>query len=149
MTLNHLDSILAEALRSAGATPGSFNTEGAAEADVHGLTVGFQHDQRGQRLCLFCSLGTLPQEPSSTLCEFLLEANLLGADTGGGHIGLYAPSRMLLFSLWLDEDGLDSARLANALLRFTEKASGLMAGTADHMAVSAAPLPFMANVIWA
>lgn len=148
MTLNELESILAEALRIAGASPCSFSSEGSAEADMKGLTIGFQHDERGQRLCLYCGLGRLPSSPSPTLCEFLLEANLLGSETGGGHIGLYAPSRILLFSLWLDTEGLDGPRLSNALMRFTEKASALIASTADHLATPSENLSLMMNVIW-
>ena len=149
MTLDNIENILNEALRIAGASPCTFSSEGSAEADIRGLTIGFQHDGNGRRLCLYCSLGRLPSEPSPALCEFLLEANLLGSETGGGHIGLYAPSRILLFSLWLDADGLDEARLSNALMRFTEKASALIASTADHMASAPEPLPLTMNVIWA
>jgi len=149
MTLDTFEPILTEALRIVGGSPCTFSAEGSAETDFHGLTIGFQYDERGKRLCLYCGLGRLPSEPSSALCEFLLEANLLGSDTGGGHIGLHAPSRILLFSLWLDTEGLDSSRLANALMRFTEKAAGLIAGTAEHMANSSDSLPLMMNVIWA
>ena len=149
MTLDTFEHILAEALRIAGGSPCTFNAEGSAETDFHGLTIGFQYDERSQRICLYSGLGRLPSDPSSALCEFLLEANLLGSDTGGGHIGLHAPSRILLFSLWLDTECLDSSHLANALMRFTEKASGLIAGTAEHMAASSDSLPLMMNVIWA
>jgi len=149
MTLDTFEPILTEALRIVGGSPCTFSAEGSAETDFHGLTIGFQYDERSQRICLYSGLGRLPSEPSSALFEFLLEANLLGSDTGGGHIGLHAPSRILLFSLWLDTECLDSSHLANSLMRFTEKAAGLIAGIAEHMAASSDSLPLMMNVIWA
>lgn len=148
MTLQQMQNLLDTALREAGAAPASFSPGGTAETDLLGLRLALEFAD--SRLHIWCSLGTLPADPPASLCEFLLECNLLGGRTAGGHIGLYAPTRTLVYSLSLDADTLDSHRLANAFQRFTEKAVQLIAETEEQgFAASSAPLPFMGNVIWA
>ena len=146
--MNDISPLLKDALAACGAVPGDAS-RGIASATVNGLTVAFERDDRLKRLVLWCSLRDLPAETSSELYEFLLKASLLGAQTGGGHIGLYGPTRALLYSLELDEDGLDAARLSSAIQRFAEKAAGLIEELERFSATNALNSPFMANVIWA
>ena len=85
------------------------------------------------------------------LYEFLLEKNLLGAKTGGGHIGLYAPARTIIFSLTLDAAALTATQLANALERFTETATGLIEEVEEHLAGPSGMMeisPLMSNMLW-
>lgn len=148
MTLEQMQNLLDTALREAGASPASFGTGGTTEIDLRGLRLALEYADA--RLHIWCSLGTLPADPPASLCEFLLECNLLGGRTAGGHIGLYAPARTLVYSLSLDVDALDSSRLANAFQRFAEKAVQLIAETEEQgFAAASAPLPFMGNVLWA
>ena len=146
--MNDISPLLEEALASCGAVPGKAS-RGTASASVNGLTIAFERDDRLKRLVLWCSLRELPAEANSELYEFLLKASLLGSQIGGGHIGLYGPTRALLYSLELEEDGLDAARLANAIQRFAEKAAELIEELEKVDTASALNAPFMANVIWA
>ncbi|WP_446424258.1 type III secretion system chaperone [Mailhella sp.] len=150
MTLEQMQNMLDAALREAGAAPASFSTGGMAEVQLHGLRLALEYAAREERLHLWCSLGTLPADPPASLCEFLLECSLLGGGTAGGHIGLYAPTRTLIYSQSFEAAALDGSRLASALARFTEKAVQLMAETEEQgFSATSAPLPFMPNAIWA
>lgn len=150
MTNTELDSILRKAL-SRSATPFEGLTLGMGMVMANGLNVGLDFDEARAKLVLWCSLGELPQEVPGELYEFLLSANLLGSRTGGGHIGLYTPSRTVLFSLSLDADALDENSLANAFDRFTEKASSLMEETARLCLPQSESfdISLMASAIWA
>ena len=150
MSLEYMQDLLSTALCEAGAAPASFSEVGMAEIRLHGLNLALEYIAREQRLHVWCSLGTLPVDPPAALCEFLLECDLLGGRTAGGHIGLYAPTRTLIYSLSLEVAALDGSRLANALARFTEKAAQLMAETEEQgSSAASSPLPFMGDVIWA
>lgn len=151
MSLHSLNALLSEALAAAGLPPASLNSSGMTEVVVHGLTVGLEHLEKDGRLVLYCSVGRLPAEVSSDVYEFLLETDLFGAKLGGGHLGLYAPTRTLLFSLCLDEENLTAARLANALPRFAEQAVTLIDDMENHLAGRRDSLdmtPFTANMLW-
>ena len=103
------------------------------------------------KAALYCSTGRLPAEASPELYEFLLEKNLLGAKTGGGHIGLYAPARTLVFSLVLSVPELTAARLSNALERFAETATKLIVEVEERLSSSVDMTeisPLMGNMLW-
>ena len=148
MNEHELSALLSDALRLCGGSGGSFSL-GMATASLNGLDISLDHDTKLGRLILWCGLLELPSTVDSGMWEALLEANLLGARTGGGHIGLYGPTRTLVFSLELDTDGLDAPRLASAFQRFTEKASELIEESeALNAKQSRFDTPFMSNVIW-
>lgn len=151
-------SLLKKSLNEAG-LPGEALTappEGSsAQINIRGLLVNLEYDAGNNRLHLYCSLGVLPRDPGPALCERLLEANLLGAETGGGHIGLYGATRALLYSLGLEADRLDGTRLANALNLFTEKSVALIAeverascGQAETPQDSPLASPLLGNMLW-
>ena len=133
MSLSTVNALLAQALPGAGLPAVSLNTSGMAEITVRGLAVALEYREAEQRLVLYCSLGRLPADASSGLCEFLLETSLFGARLGGGHLGLYPPTRTLLFSVSLAEADLTPARLGNALQRFAEQAASLIADVEQHL----------------
>lgn len=90
------------------------NASGMAKITLCGLDVALEHlEDRGLRV-LYCSVGRLPAEVSPDVYEFLLEAHLFGVGLAGGHLGLYRPSRAMLFSLSLHKDDLSAPRLVNA-----------------------------------
>lgn len=151
MSLISLNAMLSEALAGADLPPASLNSSGMTEITVHGLAVGLEYMEKDARLVLYCSIGRLPAEPSSDIYEFLLETDLFGAKLGGGHLGLYAPTRTLLFSLGLETENLTATRLANALSRFAEQATGLINDMEEHLAGRSGSMdmtPFMGNMLW-
>lgn len=149
MTLETIRPMLEEALRLAGQPEARCDAAGAAELSLHGLTVGCEHVAHLGSLVLYCSLGQLPFEPSQSLFEYLLECNLMGKDTCGGHIGLHPHTRILVYSLALPVEQLTSARLANAFDRFAEKATELITETEAHGFPPERQMPFLGNVLWA
>lgn len=151
MSIISLEKQLNDALRTLGLPAVDLKDSGMAEAELRGLRIGLEYSERTQCLILYCSLGSLPFETSGTLYDFLLETSLMGMGTGGGHIGLYAPTRTLIFSLSLPEEHLISHHLANALERFAEKAVELIAAVEEKGFVSmdAGSAAFMGNVLWA
>lgn len=151
MPLLSLNAVLSDALAAANLPPASLNSSGMTEITVHGLAVGLEYMERDERLVLYCSVGRLPAEPSADVYEFLLETDLFGAKLGGGHLGLYAPTRTLLFSLGLETENLTAARLANALSRFAEQATTLINEMETHLAGRSGSMdmtPFPGNILW-
>ena len=148
MTLDRLEGILAEALTLNGCESARFSSNGIAALNVRGMSLGLELQEGSGRLCLYTCLCALPSSLSVPFLEFLLECNMMGQETGGGHIGLHAPTRSLIFSLTMEAEGMDAPRLAGTLTRFTEKAAELMAET-EKRSRTEESLPFMANVIWA
>lgn len=143
-----VSTLLAEALSICGSAP-AIASPGLASASLGGLDIAFEYDEALRRIILWCGLRELPSTAGSEVYEFILRSSLMGSGIGGGHIGLHAPTRTLLYSLELDEDGLDAPRLANAMQRFAEKASELIAEVERLDLSSRMCTPFMANVIWA
>ena len=100
--------IIIEAIEQAGFSPLPSNEEDAGAFEAEGLRFGWE--ARDGEAVFYTSLGVLPQHPSTELCERLLEADCLGIGTGGGHIGLYGPTRTLLYSFRTRIDGADVPR---------------------------------------
>ena len=151
MAPHTLNPLLAEALAVAGLPKATLNASGMAEIDVRGLTVALEYMEADERLVLYCSMWRLPAEVPSDVYEFLLEADLFGAKLGGGHIGLYSPTRTLIFSFSVEVAGLTAARLANALQRFTERAVSLSSEVGQHLEDSSGTTDmaaFMGAMLW-
>ena len=151
MSLSTLNALLAEALTGAGLPAVVLNASGMAEIDVRGLTIALEYMEADERLVLYCSLGRLPAEASSDVYEYLLEADLFGAKLGGGHIGLYSPTRTLLFSFSLSLPGLSAPQLANALQRFAERSASLSVEVEDRLAGGSGTTDltsFMGTMLW-
>ena len=143
--------MLADALAGAGLPAASLSASGTALINMRGLEIGLEYLEAEDRVALYCSTGRLPAEASPELYEFLLEKNLLGAKTGGGHIGLYAPARTLVFSLVLSLPELTAARLSNALERFAETATKLIVEVEERLSSSVDMTeisPLMGNMLW-
>ena len=151
MSLSFVQSILSEALAGANLPPATLSSSGATIINMRGLEIGLEYLEAENSVALYCSTGRLPAEASPELYEFLLEKNLLGAKTGGGHLGLYTPARTLVFSLVLSVSGLTAARLSNALERFTETAATLIAEVEERLSLSVSVTeisPLMSNMLW-
>lgn len=149
MSISTLNTVIAEVLAGAKLPPAALNASGMAEITLHGLAVGLEYLEADNRLMLYCSVGSLPSPASPDVYEFLLEADLFGARIGGGHIGLYAPTRTLIFSLGLDAGTLTAPCLANALERFAERAVPLINELESRLsAPAAAGTPFLGNMLW-
>lgn len=150
MSHNEINALLSEALQAAGLPAVTLNSSNMAEITVHGLTVALEYTEKENRLILYCSVGRLPENASSAVYEYLLEANLFGAKTGGGHIGLYSPARTLLYSFGTDVSDRSPAQLANALLRFAEQAVSVIEETKQHLEPAAGTedmLSFMSSML--
>ncbi|WP_077073859.1 type III secretion system chaperone [Mailhella massiliensis] len=152
MSLQSLHAMLAEALAGAGLPPASISASGTSLINIKGLEIGMEYLEAEDKVALYCSIGRLSPGAASEIYEFLLEKNLLGAKTGGGHIGLYAPARTLIFSLVLDVTALSAARLSNVLDRFTEHATELIDEMEERLAEPSGNTelsPLMGNMLWA
>lgn len=150
MTRNTVNTLLAQALQTAGLPTAALNSSNMAEINVRGLTVALEYLEKDNRLVLYCSVGRLPENTSSAVYEYLLETNLFGAKIGGGHIGLYSPSRTLLYSFGTDVSALTPAALSNALQRFAEQAVSVIEETKEHLEQSDAAenmLSFMSTML--
>lgn len=150
MSLQSLHAMLAEALAGAGLPPASISASGTSLINIRGLEIGMEYLEE-DKVALYCSIGRLSPGTAPETYEFLLEKNMLGAKTGGGHIGLYVPARTLIFSLVLDVPALSAARLSNVLDRFTEHATELIAEVEERLAVPSGPAelsPLMGNMLW-
>lgn len=147
MSLSRINDLLAET----GMPSAALDASGMTEISLKGLSIGLEYMESDDRLILYCSVGKLSSEVSPGMYEFLLETDLFGAALGGGHLGLYAPTRTLIFSLGLDAETLSTPRFVNALERFTEKAARLINAVEEHLAADSSDAevrPFTANMLW-
>lgn len=108
--------IITEAIEQAGFLPLASNEENAGAFEAEGLRFGWE--AKDGEAVFYTSLGILPQPPSTELCERLLEADCLGIGTGGGHIGLYGPTRTLLYS-----SGRGGSQAIGSVLSFNQARS--------------------------
>lgn len=92
--------------------------ENHAVYDCNGLHIHLHYDERSDTLLLYVHLGFLPEHPARQTYEYMLELNFLGADLGGGHVGLHGRSRALVYSLRLEVAQQDALSLRNALHLF-------------------------------
>ena len=140
--------IIIEAIEQAGFSPLPSNEEDAGAFEAEGLRFGWE--ARDGEAVFYTSLGVLPQHPSTELCECLLEADCLGIGTGGGHIGLYGPTRTLLYSFRTRIDGADVPRLANMLADFVGRAPAFIRETTEFSAAQSdeGALPFSGAMLW-
>ena len=140
--------IIIEAIEQAGFSPLPSNEEDAGAFEAEGLRFGWE--ARDGEAVFYTSLGVLPQHPSTELCERLLEVDCLGIGTGGGHIGLYGPTRTLLYSFRTRIDGADVPRLANMLADFVGRAPAFIRETTEFSAAQSdeGALPFSGAMLW-
>lgn len=150
MEVNPTEKLIAAALRIAGFTV----APGRGRFEAEGLR--FCWEARGGSDAVFWTcIGTIPENPPASLCESLLEANLLGARTGGGAIGLYPPTRAAVYSVTLRLEGLDETALAAMLRAFVSNVPGLVrefdlaqpAGAGESEPPSGPEL-FSAGMLW-
>lgn len=115
-----METLLNKALAQNGLPPVTLDEGGYALVTVAELAINIEYAEAAERLYLYSSLGKLPEAPPAALCEAVLEAELMGAGTAGGHIGLHAATRILTYSQSLDASRLDSREVANALNLFAQ-----------------------------
>lgn len=140
--------IIIKAVEQAGFSPLPTNEEDAGAFEAEGLRFGWEaKDGEG---VFYTSLGVLPQHPSTELCERLLEADCLGIGTGGGHIGLYGPTRTLLYSFRTRVDGADVQRLADMLSDFVGRAPAFIRETTEFSAAQSdeGAMQFSGAMLW-
>ena len=140
--------IIIEAIEQAGFSPLSSNEEDAGAFEAEGLRFGWE--AKDGETVFYTSLGVLPQNPSTELCERLLEADCLGIGTGGGHIGLYGPTRTLLYSFRTRVDGADVPRLAGMLADFVGRAPAFIREATEFSAAQSdeGAMPFSGSMLW-
>lgn len=102
------------------------------------LTLNFEHEADAGRLLLYVSLGAPPVAEREACFARLLQANLFGHGSGGGHIGLDPERDELVLSRQLVLDHADVTALeaaAEALIaaaRTLREELALNAGGARH-----------------
>lgn len=71
-----------------------------------GLDIVWEDIKGTDEVLVWCVVGDVPETPTVELMNYLLQVNCFGSQTGGGHLGLYALSRTLVYSfrLVLDRD---------------------------------------------
>lgn len=158
MSRDIMMSLLDKALAENHQPAATWIQEGYARLRVNGLIINAEYVEGQGSLYLYCSLGLLPQDVPAQLYEAVLEANLLGTGTGGGHIGLHAATRILTYSLSMDESRLQSREMGNALMLFSqtvlcwmEKVRVLLQSQSQQPQPDDAPLfsePMLGGIIW-
>lgn len=146
--MNQYSELINEAAVSAGFEPADSIRPGAGAFLADGLRVGWETNEKTAEAVFYVSIGTLPPSPSAQLCEFLLEQNCLGAGTAGGHIGLYAPTRVLLYSFRTPLGSLDARALGNMLTVFVSKAPGLIREMQSYSAAESTDITFDGSLLW-
>ncbi len=122
------------AIDVAGYLTGSLDDQQEQVFSADGLDVVWEAVAATDDVMLWCVVGDMPEKSAPELTQFLLEANCFGNRTAGGHLGLYAPMRALVFSYRFvpDEDERVTAKVLQA---FVERALQFM-GTIREMAPS-------------
>ena len=106
-------------VRAQGVT---FSEDGYAGLEHEGLFVNVQFDASGNSLYLYAAMGCLPDPAPTETLEFLLTANLLGSQTYGGHLGLYPPRRVLVYSHTVPMLVGDPVHMTDLLDAFSQQA---------------------------
>ncbi len=88
---------------------------------AEGLDVVWEDVRLSDEVLVWCVVGSVPETPSSDLMNYLLQANCFGRQTGGGHLGLYAMSRTLVYSLRFVPNG-NERDMAGVLQSFVARA---------------------------
>ena len=155
MSRAHVEDMLNRALGEMLSAPVVLDERGYALTRVNGVSINMEYDERREKLYLYASLGSLPEGASAAVCEAMLKADFMGADTGGGHIGLHGPTRILAYSLSLDMARPDARELANAfnlfvanVVEWADKVEELLDRPALSPEDSLFSGPMMGNVLW-
>lgn len=135
ITKESVNALMLEALEAAGFQVLE-SSDGEGSFDVGGVNFAWQcevdkkdSEEEGEdvrAVNVWCSVGTLEDEPRQALLERLLEMNLFGAEVRGGHLGLYAPTRALLYSCRLKPWAEERDATVTTLKAFTQCALGFM-----------------------
>lgn len=147
--------LIDEAVQLAGFQSDGESRPGAGAFEADGLRFGWEISPDETEAVFFVSIGELPPDPPAGLCEYLLEQNCLGAQTAGGHIGLYAPTRVLLYSFRAPLTGTNAAGLANMLAAFVAKApeyirgmQSFSVGVTESTTESTTDMVFSSAMLW-
>ena len=92
------DEIMRSAADFSGYVQGTSDDAKARVFAAEGLDVAWESVDSSEDVIVWCAIGELAQKPAAELTDFLLQANCFGDKTAGGHLGLYAPSRSLIYS---------------------------------------------------
>ena len=122
--------------------------DGTGTFVADGLRFAWEKRDDADEVVFYVSIGSLPPQPSVPLCEYLLEQNCLGAATAGGHIGLYAPTRVLLYSFRTQLDAVSPEALANMLRAFVAKATNLIADMQNLGSSQTSLMDFSGSMLW-
>ncbi len=150
-----VEDMLNRALNEMIPVPVVLDEKGHALIPVNGVSINMEYDERREKLYLYASLGSVPEGTPSAVYEAMLEADFMGADTAGGHIGLHGPTRILAYSLSLDMARLDVREMTNAFNLFvsnvaewTVRVEELLDRPALLPEDSLFSGPMMGNVLW-
>ena len=133
--MQSLDILLVELGRSVGLPDLAFDDEDCCALAFDELAVVLSCRREERKLCLYSEVGNLV-EPSPGILRELLEANALHRFTGDGAIGICPDEGgrafIVVYSVLLDGDDLDLARLDRALEGFVDMAESWRGRVAAH-----------------
>ena len=152
-TMQAANLLMQEAISTAGfhllqsrAEGGMFETGGVKFAWKNELN---ESDGTVRAVTVWCSVGTLEAQENAELLERVLEMNLFGTEVRGGHLGLYAPTRALVYSYRLKPWEEDRETTAATLTAYTESAAGIMFEIREKAASAAQNVPlFGSSMLW-
>lgn len=110
-----------QAIEVAGYLTGTVEDKQDQVFSADGLDVVWEAAEATDDVMIWCAVGGMPEKTTSEFTKFLLEANCFGSRTAGGHLGLYEPTKTLVFSYRFVPD-VDARMTAKVLQAFVEKA---------------------------
>ena len=135
--MQSLDILLEEFGRSIGIPDLAFDDEESCALSFDDLVVVLSWRRGERKLCAYSEVGNLT-EPSPGILLELLEANALHRFTGAGAIGVCPEEAgegyIVVYSVLLDADALDLARLDRALASLVDMAESWQRRVAGYAA---------------
>ncbi|MBL8331473.1 MAG: type III secretion system chaperone, partial [Rubrivivax sp.] len=121
-------SLIAELGRRIGHADFALSDLGTAALRIDGdLQLNLEHDEDERSLVLYLRLGAPPEHGREALYARLLNANLFGRGSGGGHVGLDPARDELVLSRSLALDHTDGVALEAAVAALVDAARHLRA----------------------
>jgi hypothetical protein len=120
MERDNVDRLLSEFGAIIGITELALDENGFACLFFDDIGINIELDERNEYLYCYANVGDLPEDPGLTLCETLLEANLLFRLTGGGTLGIDKENKLVALVDTIPLSGLDLQTFEKRLGHFVK-----------------------------